>query len=117
MSDKAAAVSHENWDEQVIHSDQPVLVDFWAPWCGPCRMIAPTLDELAGEYAGRVKIVKLNVDDNQEISERYHVHAIPTLLLFRGGQVVEQQTGARPKAALAALLDAQLVAAPGPQPA
>jgi thioredoxin 1 len=83
-----------NFDLEVLKSDLPVLVDFWAEWCGPCRMIAPAVEEFAGEYAGKVKVGKLNVDENMGAASRYNVRGIPTLLLFKGGQVVEQRVGA-----------------------
>jgi thioredoxin 1 len=111
MSKNTVTGTEANWEEQVIHSEQPVLVDFWAPWCGPCRAIAPALDELAGEYDGRAKVVKVNVDENPELAGRYNVQAIPTLLVFVKGQVVEQTRGAAPKPVLAKLLDAQLTTA------
>jgi thioredoxin 1 len=111
MANNTLTGTEANWDEQVIHSAQPVLVDFWAPWCGPCRAIAPALDELAGEYAGRAKVVKVNVDENPELAGRYNVQAIPTLLVIVKGQVVEQTRGAAPKPVLAKLLDAQLATA------
>ena len=108
MSKQTATVGAHDWEENVIHSETPVLVDFWAPWCPPCRMIAPAIDELASELAGRVKVVKLNVDDSPEISERYGILSIPTLLLFRNGQVVGQQTGALPKAGIARFIAANV---------
>ena len=98
-------LTQENFSEQVLQSPSPVLVDFWAEWCGPCKMIAPLLDELADEYAGKVKIGKVNVDENQELAAKYNVTAIPTLLLVKNGQVVEQTRGAKSKRDLKASLD------------
>jgi thioredoxin 1 len=96
------------WDAEVLQSDKPVLVDFWAEWCGPCRMMSPTIDALADDYAGRVAIGKLNVDENGGAAMRYGVRGIPTLLLFKGGQVVAQKVGATSKTDLQQLLEANL---------
>ena len=90
-----------DFESIVVNSDIPVLLDFWAPWCGPCKMIAPVLDELAPEFAGKVKIVKMNVDDNQTTPAQFGVRSIPTLLLIKNGQVVATQVGALPKTQLA----------------
>lgn len=87
-----------NFQVEVLESEQPVLVDLWAPWCGPCRMLAPTIEELAGDYAGSVKVGKLNVDDSPETAGKYGVSSIPTVLLFAGGEVVERFVGLQPKA-------------------
>jgi thioredoxin 1 len=96
------------FDQDVINSDTPVLVDFWAEWCGPCRMMTPTIDALASDYAGRVKIGKLNVDENQETAMRYQVRGIPMLLLFKGGKIVEQKVGAAPKTDVQKMLENHL---------
>jgi thioredoxin 1 len=95
-----ADVTDSNFDSEVLQSDIPVVVDFWAEWCAPCRQIAPIVKELAGEYEGRVKMVKINIDEHPQAPSKYGVRAIPTLLAFQGGQVVEQMQGVRPKAAL-----------------
>jgi thioredoxin 1 len=97
------------WDKEVLNSEVPVLVDFWAEWCGPCRMMSPTVDAIATDYAGRVKVGKLNVDENGATGMRYNVRGIPTLLLFKGGQVVEQKVGAVGKGDVQKMLDAHLV--------
>ncbi len=94
-----------NFAAEVVQSQVPVLVDFWAEWCGPCKMIAPVLDELATEYAGKVKIAKVNIDEFQSLAGQFNVRAIPTLLLFKNGQVIEQMVGLRNKAALKSSLD------------
>jgi len=93
------------WDKDVLNSDVPVLVDFWAEWCGPCRMMSPTVDAIATDYAGRVKVGKLNVDENGAAAMRYNVRGIPTLLLFKGGKVVEQKVGAVGKSDVQKMLD------------
>ncbi len=89
----AVTINESNFDDEVIKSSQPVLVDFWAEWCGPCKMIAPLLDEIAQEKSGSVKVAKVNVDENQSLSARYNIRAIPTLLLFKGGELRDQITG------------------------
>jgi thioredoxin 1 len=91
------AVTEQNFQTEVLQSPIPVLVDFWAEWCGPCKALAPTLDEIATEYAGRLKVVKLDVDENQELAIQYDVRGIPTLMLFSGGRPVEHIVGAFPK--------------------
>ena len=96
------------WDAEVLQSDKPVLVDFWAEWCGPCRMMSPTIDALADDYSGRVTIGKLNVDENGAAAMRYGVRGIPTLLLFKGGQVVAQKVGATSKTDLQQLIESNL---------
>ena len=90
-------LTDEGFDSDVLQSDVPVLVDFWALWCGPCRMMAPVIDEIANDYAGKAKVGKLDVDSNPQSASRYQVRGIPTLLLFKGGEVVEQLVGAVPK--------------------
>jgi thioredoxin 1 len=94
-------VSDATFDAEVLQSSTPVLIDFWAPWCGPCRAIAPIVDELATEYAGKLKVVKMNVDDNQQTPSRYGVRGIPNLIVFKDGKVHEQIVGAVPKSRLA----------------
>jgi thioredoxin len=96
----AVAVTEQSFDNEVVKSSIPVLVDFWAAWCGPCRAVAPTVEELATEYTGKLKVVKVDVDENPEVSGRYGVQSIPTLLVFKGGEVVERMVGAYPKAVL-----------------
>ena len=102
----AAEVTDGDFEQQVLQSDQPVLVDFWAPWCGPCRQIAPLVDELATENEGSARIVKVNVDDSQETAMKYGVSSIPTLMVFKNGEVVERFVGGQPKARLQEALDA-----------
>ena len=94
------AISDDTFETEVLQSGTPVLIDFWAPWCAPCRAIAPVVDELAKEYAGKLKVVKMNVDDNPRTPQRYGVRGIPNLILFQGGQVKEQIVGAVPTSQL-----------------
>ncbi len=105
MNENVLKLSGETWEKDVLQSKTPVLVDFWAEWCAPCRAIGPTIDALAQEFAGRFSVGKLNVDDHPEIGARYGVRSIPTLLVIKGGQVVEQRVGALPKAELVKLLE------------
>ena len=104
----AVAVTDESFEQEVLNSEVPVLVDFWAAWCGPCRMIAPTVDQLAVEYAGKLKVVKLDVDQNPDVSGRLGVMSIPTLMVFKGGQMVERILGAVSKPVLLAKLKPHL---------
>ena len=101
----AQEVNDTNFDNEVLQADQPVLVDFWAPWCGPCRQIAPLIDDLAKENAGSAKVVKVNVDDSPRAAQSYGVQSIPTLMVFKGGQPVETFVGGQPKARLQQALD------------
>lgn len=89
----AQEITEKEFEEKVLKSDTPVLVDFWAPWCGPCKMAAPVLDELAGEYSGKVSVMKLNVDENQDAPQKYQVMSIPTTILFKGGEEIGRQVG------------------------
>ncbi len=98
-------VTDANFDEEVLKSDQPVLIDFWAVWCGPCKALSPIVDEVAASYAGKVKVAKMNVDQNQGTPGRYGIRGIPTLLLFKGGQVKEQIVGYVPKETIEKTLD------------
>ncbi|NUS39717.1 MAG: thioredoxin TrxA [Lysobacter sp.] len=108
MSDKVIHATDADFDSVVLQSDQPVLVDFWAQWCGPCKMIAPALDELAETYDGRAKIVKVDIDQNRAVAMKYHVRSIPMLLVFKDGQVQGTQIGAVGKPQLAQLIDKAL---------
>lgn len=105
---KPADVTDTSWDADVLGAEKPVLVDFWAPWCGPCRMVAPIVEELADEYAGKVEFRKLNTDDNPRVAAKYGIRSIPTLLVFKAGEPVGQIIGFRPKGDLKKRLDAAL---------
>ena len=104
---KTIEITDKNFDE-IIKSDKPILVDFWAEWCGPCKMIGPIVEEMAGEYDGKAVIGKVDVDTNPEVSAKFGIRSIPTLLYFKDGEIVDKQVGAVPKAILAQKLDAQL---------
>jgi len=110
MSEGVLEVTTATWDNEVLNANGLVMIDFWAVWCGPCRMIAPTVEELSKEYAGKVKVVKLNTDENPEIASRYKIMGIPTLMFFRSGQKLDQIVGAVPKPQLKAKLDSLLSA-------
>lgn len=101
-------VNEQSWESEVLNSDVPVLVDFWAPWCGPCRALSPTVDAIAQEYAGKLKVVKCNTDEAGPVATKYGVMSIPALMVFKGGKVVEQIIGARPKPQITQKLDAVL---------
>ena len=102
------AIKANDFENNVLQSDVPVLVDFWAEWCGPCKAIGPSIEQLASEYSGRAKVYKLDVDSEGEIAQRYGVMSIPALLVFKGGKVVDQMVGAAPKQSIAALIDRSL---------
>jgi thioredoxin 1 len=104
----ATPVTDETFKEQVLDSDVPVLVDFWAPWCGPCRMVAPVVDEIAEQYDGQVKVVKVNTDENPNTATQYGIRSIPTLIIFKGGQRVDTVVGAVPKTTLANTIEKYL---------
>ncbi len=107
-SEKVLALNNESFKTEVLEAAVPVLVDFWAPWCSPCRMIAPVVDEIAGEYEGKAKVGKVNVDDNRQVAVEYGVMSIPTLIVFKGGAAVDRVVGFKSKADLKALLDKHL---------
>jgi len=104
---KPIEITDDNFEE-VINSEKPVLVDFWAEWCGPCKMIGPIVEELAGEYDGKAVVGKVDVDANPQVSAKFGIRSIPTLLVFKGGEIVDKQVGAVPKGVLSQKLDAQL---------
>jgi thioredoxin 1 len=108
VSNEIVYTSDDKFQEDVLESDLPVLVDYWAEWCGPCKMIAPVLDELAGEYADKLKIVKLNIDENPKTPPKYGIRGIPTLMLFKNGSVEAQKVGAMSKSQLTAFIDTNL---------
>ncbi len=108
MAGSVFEVTDANFQSEVVEADKPVLVDFWAPWCGPCRMVGPVLEEIAGERGDELKIVKLNVDENQQTAASFEVLSIPTLILFRNGQVAKKVIGAYPKKRLEAELEPAL---------
>jgi thioredoxin 1 len=108
MSETTSAVTDNTFNEEVLESELPVLVDFWAPWCGPCRMVAPVVDEIASQYKDRVKVMKLNTDENPGVAGQYGIRSIPTLMIFKGGQKVDMVVGAVPKTTLSQTLEKYL---------
>lgn len=108
MSDSILHITDSSFEEEVLKSAQPVMLDFWAEWCGPCKMIAPILDELAGQYKGKLTVAKINIDDNQKTPETYAVRGIPTLILFKDGEVAATRVGAASKSQLEAFIDANI---------
>jgi thioredoxin 1 len=108
VSELIVHLSDDTFENEVLQSEQPVLVDYWAEWCGPCKMIAPVLDEIAGEYSGKVKVAKLNIDDNPNTPPRYGIRGIPTLMLFKDGEVEATKVGAVSKSQLTAFIDSNI---------
>lgn len=108
MSSRIVHVTDDSFEDEVLKSPEPVLVDYWADWCGPCKMIAPVLDEIAAEYEGQLKVAKLNIDENPDIPPRYGIRGIPTLMLFRRGEVEATKVGAVSKSQLTAFIDSNL---------
>lgn len=108
MSKNILNVTDDSFEHDVVNADTPVLVDFWAEWCGPCKMIAPVLDEIASEYAGRLKVAKINIDENQTTPQKFGVRGIPTLMLFKNGELESTKVGAVSKSQLSAFLDSNL---------
>ena len=108
MAEHIVHISDESFEEEVLQSERPVLIDYWAEWCGPCKMFAPVLDEIATEYSDRLKVVKLNIDDNPQTPPKYGIRGIPTLMVFKNGQVEATKVGAVSKAQLTAFLDENL---------
>ena len=104
-SEKVITITKDNFNDEVLNSDIPVLVDFWAGWCGPCRMVAPVMDEIAEEFNGKVKIGKINVDEQRELADKYRVMSIPAIFLFKNGEVVVKTVGAKPKDEFVAMLN------------
>ena len=108
MSERITYITDDTFEAEVLRAEQPVLVDYWAEWCGPCRMIAPILDEIAADYAGRIKVAKMNIDDNQNTPSSYGVRGIPTLMIFKNGAVEATKVGAMSKSQLSSFIDSHL---------
>lgn len=108
MAENLITITTDNFESEVLKAEQPVMVDFWATWCGPCKMVSPLIDELADEFAGRAKVGKINVDEQMELAERYKVMTIPTVMIFKGGEIVDKSVGARSKSDFADMLSNQL---------
>ena len=108
MAENVLEFTDDNFQDQVLDAEQPVLVDFWAPWCGPCKMLTPTIEELAGDYAGRVRVGKMNTDENPQTASSHNISAIPTVMLFKNGEEVDRIVGVPPKAKFTASLDTHL---------
>ena len=108
MGNNVLTLTKENFEQEVLKSDIPVLVDFWAPWCGPCRMVAPIVDEIANDFSGKAKVGKVNVDEQGELAEKYRIMTIPTLMVFKNGNIAESLVGARAKEELAAMINRHL---------
>lgn len=108
MSEHIHYVTDDTFDSEVLQSPQPVLVDYWAEWCGPCKMIAPILDDVAKDYAGKIKVAKINIDDNQKVPGEYGIRGIPTLMIFKGGEAAATKVGALSKSQLTAFIDSNL---------
>jgi thioredoxin 1 len=108
LSEKIIEVTDDSFEDEVLNSSEPVLVDYWAEWCGPCKMIAPVLEEIASDYNGKIKVVKLNIDDNPDTPPKFGIRGIPTLMLFKGGEVEATKVGALSKSQLTAFIDSSI---------
>ncbi|MGD8236666.1 MAG: thioredoxin TrxA [Chromatiales bacterium] len=108
MSEKIIEVTDDSFEDEVLNSSEPVLVDYWAEWCGPCKMITPVLEEIASDYSGKIKVVKLNIDDNPDTPPKFGIRGIPTLMLFKGGEVEATKVGALSKSQLTAFIDSSI---------
>jgi thioredoxin 1 len=108
LSEKIIEVTDDSFEDEVLNSSEPVLVDYWAEWCGPCKMITPVLEEIASDYSGKIKVVKLNIDDNPDTPPKFGIRGIPTLMLFKGGEVEATKVGALSKSQLTAFIDSSI---------